>query len=269
MQYNIKITISYDGTRYLGWQRLGGRDRARSIQGCLEDALEQVIGCRIRITGSGRTDAGVHARGQVANFRVPSAFLRYDSKEQLMKWMRACNRILPEDIRICSMVRVSSDFHSRYSARKKTYVYQVDTGDKARVFGRKYRLWYPAQLDMEKMRRAAKELEGTHDFSAFCNRSEEREDCERTLYELRVDQDGSLVTFTLTADGFLYNMVRILVGTLLEIGEGSCGEDIVKKAFQTGDRQMAGKTVAGMGLCLEQVYYSEKNELESGEIFDT
>lgn len=255
MQYNIKITISYDGTRYLGWQRLGGRDRVRSIQGCLEAALEQVIGCRIRIVGSGRTDAGVHAKGQVANFRVPSALLRCNSKEQLRQWMHACNEILPEDIKISSMVQVASDFHSRYSAKKKTYVYQVDTGDKARVFGRKYRLWYPKPLDMERMRRAARKLEGIHDFSAFCTRSEEREDCERTLYELRIDTDGSLVSFTLTADGFLYNMVRILVGTLLEIGEGTRGEETMQKAFQTGDRQLVGKTVAGKGLCLEQVYY--------------
>ena len=117
MQYNIKITISYDGTRYLGWQRLGGRDRARSIQGCLEDVLEQVIGCRIRITGSGRTDAGVHARGQVANFRVPSAFLRYDGKEQLVQWMLDCNEILPEDI---IAIKIEKNLEKGFDYRKIT-----------------------------------------------------------------------------------------------------------------------------------------------------
>jgi len=174
MRKNIKIVISYDGTRYLGWQRLSGKQRRQSIQGYLEEVLEQVIGCRIRLAGSGRTDAGVHALGQVANFFVPSALFHFDTALQCREWRAECNRQLPEDIKIQTMEEVPKNFHSRYSAVRKTYEYRIDTGERPNVFQRKYTLWFPEKLNVDKMLQAAACLVGTHDFAAFSTGGKER-----------------------------------------------------------------------------------------------
>lgn len=257
MQKNIKIVISYDGTRYLGWQRLPGKQRRKSIQGYLEEVLEQVIGCRIRLAGSGRTDAGVHALGQVANFCVPSALFRCDTVSQCKKWKQECNLQLPEDIKIKTMEEVPENFHSRYSAVRKTYQYQIDTGERPSVFQRKYALWFPETLDVDKMRQVASCLVGKHDFAAFSTGGKERKDTVRTIYALDIVEQESKILISVCGDGFLYNMVRILVGTLLMAGTGEMSCEQVMKALKSRDRQLAGRTVSSVGLFLKQVEYSE------------
>ena len=154
---NIKLLISYDGTGYLGWQRLGGKQQGQSIQGLLEHVIEKVVQYPVRIHGSGRTDAGVHAKGQVANFSVPSAFFTLEETvEERLRYLRdECNQRLPEDIRIIKAKLVAASFHSRYSAKRKTYQYYIDTGETPSVFARKYALWLPQKLDIEKMKQAA------------------------------------------------------------------------------------------------------------------
>lgn len=255
MRKNIKMIISYDGTRYLGWQRLSGKQKKRSIQGYLEDVLEQVVGCNIRLCGSGRTDAGVHALGQVANFLVPSALFHYDTVLQCHHWKRVCNQYLPEDIKIQTMEEVPLDFHSRYSAFRKTYEYRIETGGRPSVFQRKYALWFPEKLDIENMRQAAACMVGTHDFAAFSTGGKERKDTVRTIYTLDVSKQEQQILISVCGDGFLYNMVRIIVGTLLMVGkgEGSCAQ--VLAALESRDRQLAGETVSSVGLFLRKVDY--------------
>lgn len=260
MRKNIKIIISYDGTKYLGWQRLSGRQRRQSIQGYLEEVLEQVVGCRIRLSGSGRTDAGVHALGQVANFFVPSALFRCDTVSQCKKWRQECNRKLPEDIKIRTMEEVPIHFHSRYSAVRKTYEYRIDMGERPSVFQRKYALWFPEKLNVDKMRQAAACMVGTHDFAAFSTGGKDRKDTVRTIYALELSKQGQQLLISVCGDGFLYNMVRIIVGTLFMVGTGDGSCEQIMEAFESRNRQLAGRTVSSVGLFLKQVDYSEGSE---------
>ena len=270
---NIKMILSYDGSRYLGWQRLGGDQRRCSIQGYIEEVLEEQIGCKIRISGSGRTDAGVHAMGQVANFHVPSAFLLFrkvhsekqkkfqtgnaqDGLDAILHDLRtSCNQVLPLDIRILSMEQVSGSFHSRYSATRKTYEYHVDLREVPNVFLRKYVLWVPEVLDFHAMRSCSRLFLGSHDFSAFCTQTKREQDFVRTIYDFQIREEGTQLVFSVCGDGFLYHMVRILVGTLLEVGKGQRTLEQVKNALETGNRQQAGATVSSVGLFLKSVEY--------------
>lgn len=251
---NIKMVISYDGSRYLGWQRLGGKQKHQSIQGCIEMVLEDILGYPAAIIGSGRTDAGVHAQGQVANFYVPSSFFLSHAVEELKEM---CNNRLPEDIRILSVKEVPKQFHSRYSAIKKTYEYHVDTREVPVVFTRKYALWEAEPLDMEAMAECSKMFLGKHDFSAFSTQTKAEKDTIRTIYEFNIEKRDEKLVFSVCGDGFLYNMVRILVGTLLEVGKGKRTKQQVAEAFRTGDRQLAGATVSSVGLFLKEVVYDE------------
>lgn len=255
MRKNIKIVIAYDGTRYLGWQRLSGEQRRQSIQGYLEEVLEQVMGHKMRIVGSGRTDAGVHALGQVANFFVPSALFRCDTVSQCNKWKQECNRQLPDDIKIQTMEEVSADFHSRYSAVRKTYEYRIDTGERPCVFQRKYALWCPEKLDVDKMRQAADSIMGIHDFAAFSTGGKEKKDTVRTIYSLNIEKQEKRLVISVCGDGFLYNMVRIIVGTLLMVGTGQGSLEQVTEALESRNRQLAGMTVSSVGLFLKKVQY--------------
>ncbi len=259
---NIKLLISYDGTGYLGWQRLGGKQQGQSIQGLLEHVIEKVVQYPVRIHGSGRTDAGVHAKGQVANFSVPSAFFTLEETvEERLRYLRdECNQRLPEDIRIIKAKLVAASFHSRYSAKRKTYQYYIDTGETPSVFARKYALWVPQKLDIEKMKQAAEVLLGTHDFSGFSSKSKagmqkKKRDTVRTLFAVDILPWKYGVYVSFTGDGFLYNMVRILTGTLLEVGMGERSVKQVRQALEKLDRQQAGKTVSSVGLFLERVDY--------------
>ena len=253
-KHNIKMVISYDGSRYLGWQRLGGKQKTQSIQGFIEDILEDIAGYSIAITGSGRTDAGVHALGQVANFHVPSSFFLSHTLEELQQ---QCNERLPEDIRICSVEEVPECFHSRYSATKKTYEYHVDTREVPVVFTRKYALWEPKALNLSAMRECSRLFVGKHDFKAFSTQRQAEKDTVRTIFDFFIEQREEELIFSVCGDGFLYNMVRILVGTLLEVGRGERTRQQVAEALHTGDRQLAGYTVSSVGLFLKEVVYKD------------
>lgn len=242
---NIRLDISYDGTRYQGWQRLGGEED--TIQGKIEAALSRILAEPIRISGSGRTDAGAHAKGQVANFHCSSTM----SGQEILSQLR---RYLPGDIGIESCQEAGERFHARLNARSKTYCYRVWNSDAPCVFERRYVYGMPEKLDLEAMRCAAHHLLGEHDFAAFCTGAGKKKSTVRTVTELNIERIGHEVRFTVSGDGFLYNMVRIMVGTLLEVGTGKRTPDSVKTLF-TGKRAQAGFLPPAKGLCLEEVQY--------------
>lgn len=258
---NIKIVLEYDGSRYDGWQRQGNTDN--TIQGKLEAVLGRMAGEPVEAAGSGRTDAGVHALGQVANFHLPASFALgepgYRSAEQIREYL---NQYLPEDIRVLSAREVGERFHSRLNAVEKTYRYQVETGEKKCVFQRKYTYGLGETLDLEAMRTAAVGLAGTHDFKSFCSQKRMKKSTVRTLRKIEIEKQGTGVTFIYKGDGFLYNMVRILTGTLIEVGLGKRSPQAMREILEAKDRQAAGFTAPAEGLFLESVAYSQK-EIET------
>ena len=242
---NYKLTLEYDGSRYHGWQRLQSTDL--TIQGKLEDLLTRVFEAPVEVNGSGRTDAGVHAEGQVASFRTE----RDLPPEFILEQLR---RYLPEDIGAISLAYAAERFHARLSAREKTYVYRVWNSTEPCVFSRRFVYVFPGELDLTRMEQAAGLLIGTHDFRAF-SAVKTKKSTVRTLSRLELEPCGRELRFTLTADGFLHHMVRILVGTLLEIGRGDREPESVRTLLERGLRADAGFTVPAKGLCLKEVYY--------------
>ena len=242
---NLRLDICYDGTRYRGWQRLPGKDD--TIQGKLETALSRILGEPIEISGSGRTDAGVHARGQVANFHCESAMPATEILENL-------RRYLPEDIGIYSCRDVSSRFHARLNAREKTYRYRIWNSDQPCVFERRFTTVLPEKLDIAAMERAAAHLVGQHDFSAFCGNAKMKKSTVRYIRAIEIRQEGEELSITFTGNGFLHNMVRILVGTLVEVGRGERAADSIPELFG-GKRAAAGFLAPAQGLCLMEVFY--------------
>ena len=242
---NLRLDICYDGTRYRGWQRLPGKDD--TIQGKLETTLSRILGEPIEISGSGRTDAGVHAQGQVANFHCESTMPAAEILSQL-------RRYLPEDIGIYSCKECSERFHARLNAKEKTYRYRIWNSEKPCVFDRRYVTVVPEALDLEKMRRATEHFLGEHDFSAFCGNPKFKKTTVRYIRSLNVERVGEEIQITVTGNGFLHNMVRIIVGTLIEVGRGERNPDSIPALFG-GKRAEAGFLVAPQGLCLMEVYY--------------
>ena len=242
---NLRLDICYDGTRYRGWQRLPGKDD--TIQGKIETTLSRILGEPIEISGSGRTDAGVHARGQVANFHCESTMPAGDILNQL-------RRYLPEDIGIYSCREVSPRFHARLNAKEKTYCYRIWNSEKPCVFDRRYVTVIPEPLDLEKMRQTAAWFPGEHDFSAFCGNAKIKKSTVRFIRSLDVDRVGEEIRITVTGNGFLHNMVRIIAGTLIEAGRGERQPDSVAELFG-GKRSEAGFLAPGQGLCLMEVEY--------------
>ena len=242
---NYKILIQYDGTRYKGWQIQNSTDM--TIQGKLQAVLEQLMGCPIEVIGSGRTDAGVHAIGQVANFHIEDNF----EKEEILAYL---NRYLPMDIAVLSIEEVPERFHSRFSAIKKTYVYRIHTSTISDVFERKYKYTYTEKLDIARMKEAAAHLIGTHDFMAFCGNKKMKKSTVRTIKSFTVERMGEEIRFTVTGNGFLHNMVRILVGTLVEVGRGERTAESIPALFGA-KREEAGFLAPGKGLCLMEVRY--------------
>ena len=243
---NFKLTLCYDGTRYRGWQKQG--NTSNTIQGKLETLLTRLLEQKVEIHGSGRTDAGVHAAGQVASFRA-------DTDMGCAELLHALRQYLPEDIGALSLKEAPERFHARLSATEKTYVYRVWNSDTPCVFERKYVFAYPAPLDLDAMRSAASALCGKHDFAAFSTGKKQGRAATRTLQNVSVERCGEEVLLTFTADGFLYNMARILTGTLLEIGAGERPADDVERIFQSRSRAEAGFTAPAQGLCLMNVKY--------------
>ena len=242
---NIRLDLCYDGTRYSGWQRQKVHDN--TIQGKLETALSRILEEPLEVSASGRTDTGVHARGQVANFHTQS---RIDCAE-LLKELR---RYLPEDIGIYSCREVSTRFHSRLNALEKTYQYRLWNSEIPCVFERRFVTEYPEALDVEAMQDAAQLFLGTHDFSAFCANKKMKKSTVRTIKSFTVERTGEEIRFTVTGNGFLHNMVRILVGTLIEVGRGERSAETIPGLFG-GKREDAGFLAPGKGLCLMEVRY--------------
>ena len=242
---NIRLDICYDGTRYNGWQRQTSHDN--TIQGKLETALSRILGEPIEISASGRTDTGVHARGQVANFHTDAAMSCAELLAELRKY-------LPEDIGIYSCREVSPRFHARLNALEKTYQYRLWNSDRPCVFDRRFVAVMEEELDVKRMNEAAQLLLGTHDFSAFCANKKMKKSTVRTIKSFTVQRVGEEICFTVTGNGFLHNMVRILVGTLVEVGRGEREMDSIPALFG-GKREDAGFLAPGKGLCLMEVRY--------------
>jgi len=248
MKKNIKLVLEYDGSRYDGWQKQGNTDN--TIQGKLETILLKWTGENIEIHGSGRTDAGVHARGQVANFHVDSKICP-DAKTA----MEYLNRYLPEDIRILEAEEAEDRFHSRLWATRKTYAYVVDTGEKKSVFERKYVYGLGEKVNIEAMRKAAELLVGEHDFKSFCSNKKMKKSTVRRLDSIEIKEDGTKIVLEYTGNGFLYNMVRILTGTLLEVGMGKRKPEQMTEILLAENREAAGMTAPPEGLFLMSVEY--------------
>ena len=242
---NIRLDLCYDGTRYKGWQRLPGADA--TIQGKLETALSRILGEPIEVSGSGRTDAGVHAKGQVANFHCESTL----PAEEILLSLR---RYLPEDIGIYSCRDVSPRFHARLNAREKTYCYRIWNSREPCVFQRRFVTVMEEQLDTAAMMHAAELLLGEHDFSAFCGNAKMKKSTVRFLRSIQIRSEGPELWLYFTGNGFLHNMVRILVGTLVEVGRGQREAESVATLFG-GKRSDAGFLAPPQGLCLEEVFY--------------
>ena len=242
---NLRLDICYDGSRYRGWQRLPGK--AETIQGKLETALSRILGEPIEISGSGRTDAGVHAVGQVANFHCESTMPSGEILENL-------RRYLPEDIGIYSCRDVSPRFHARLNAKEKTYRYRIWNSDKPCVFERRFAAVMPETLNLEAMKAAAEMLCGEHDFSAFCGNAKMKKSTVRFIRSIEIIRCGEELQLFFTGNGFLHNMVRILVGTLVEVGRGDRSVESVEQLFG-GKRAEAGFLAPPQGLCLMEVEY--------------
>lgn len=246
---NYKLKLAYDGSRYKGWQRLGNGEP--TIQETIETAIEKVLGYAVEIHGSGRTDAGVHAREQVANMKV-SFRLQEDFVFQV-------NKHLPDDIRVLCVEQVPGNFHARYNAIGKTYCYYVDTKDKPDVFERKYRYHFPYQLNVTAMQSAAIYLTGKHDFSSFTDDKTEGKDKLRAIYEIQIMEQEGVISFWYRGNGFLQHMVRIMTGTLLEVGRGDMSSDDVLMILREKNRAKAGFLVPAKGLFLDSVKYEQED----------
>ena len=242
----IKLYISYDGTEYCGWQV---QPNGKTVQEEIERAVELVTGEKVRVTGSGRTDAGVHAKCQVAHFIT--------SKQTIepQRFFKALNAHLPEDIRVTKSEQVGDEFDACRGTKRKTYVYKTYVADTILPLKERYATRLDFAVDVEKISETAKIFIGEHDFKGFCASGSSIKTTVRTIYDLKVDFNGEDLNFTITGNGFLYNMVRILVGTLIKVGEGKAEKSDVEKMLLTGERTLGGKTLPAKGLCLDSVEY--------------
>ena len=242
---NLRLDICYDGTRYRGWQRLTGVEG--TIQGKLETVLSRILEEPIEVYGSGRTDAGVHAAHQIANFHCQNPM----PAEKILEQLR---RYLPEDIGIYSCEEAAPRFHARLNAKKKTYCYRIWNSDGPCVFDRRYMTVLEESLDLNAMKQAAKALLGQHDFTCFCTRAPKKKSTVREIFDISITRTGAEVDISVTADGFLYNMMRILAGTLVEVGLGKRKADSIPDLFAQ-KRAEAGTLMPAKGLCLMEVVY--------------
>ena len=243
----IRLIVSYDGTNYVGWQV---QPNGVSVQALLEKALFELTGETIRIEGSGRTDSGVHARAQVAQFDT-------ESRMPADKFAIAMNMHLPPDIRVLYSEECDPSFHARFSAKRKVYTYTVQLGTHADVFQRNTSLHLHYDPNLFAIRKAAEAVIGTHDFNAFKCADSNMENTVRTVTRSDWTQHGNLLIYTVEGNGFLYNMVRILVGTMLEIGSGKRPVTDMENAIRSGNRSDAGATAPAHGLCLARVVYPD------------
>lgn len=247
---NMKLTLMYDGSNYQGWQRL--KTTSHTIQGTLEKIISAEFNQDIKVIGSGRTDVGVHALGQVANFRMLTNRAKQISCDQIK---RDLNQKLPEDIKIIALEMAADEFHSRYNVRSKTYEYHIEIGERPSVFSRKYVTHIKKNLDLNQMKRACQFLKGTHDFIGFSSNMTDGRGTVKTVHEITIESDNGHVVIGIQADGFLYHMVRIIVGTLVEIGLNQRECESIISVFESKDRKLAGYTIESQGLFLKKVEY--------------
>lgn len=242
---NIKIEIEYDGTDFHGWQFQPG---LRTVQGDIQNALKIIFKDDVTVFGAGRTDTGVHARGQVANFLI-------EHPMPVLTVKAALNGNLSKDVRIISAEEVSPSFHARYDAIRRHYSYTITTEEKA--IDRYYFWCYKSNLDIERMQCASNYLLGEHDFRAFCQENEKMKHYRCLVEAVQWEQNGALLILNILANRFLHNMVRIIVGTMINVGRGFTKAEDIPHILESRNRSNAGPTIPAKGLCLEKVYYGE------------
>lgn len=242
---NLKLTLKYDGTEYHGWQR---QPNGITVQEILEDALKKVLKKKIVVTGCSRTDAGVHAAMHVSNFKCETSI-------PVHKLPLVLNQVLPCDIRAVKCEEVDEDFNARYHTVEKTYRYRILNCEHNDPFLSRFVWHYPIKLNVEEMKKAAEYMVGEKDFTAFMASGSSAKTTVRNLKRVDVEKDGDLITITATANGFLYNMVRIIVGTLVYVGNGKLSADMVRTILEEKDRRLGGVTAPPEGLRLEEVVY--------------
>ena len=242
---NIKLIIEYDGTNYYGWQKQNDKV---TIQGTLEEAVRNLTKEENEVIGCSRTDSGVHARGFVASFKTESTVPPH-------KFREAINYRLPDDIVVLSSEEVSEDFHPRYLAKGKTYEYTIYNNLVPTALNRTFSYHYKYPLDIEAMKDACQFFKGTHDFKAFRSEGSSVKTTVRTIYDVNIKIDGDFIKISVSGDGFLYNMVRIIVGTLINVGRGKTDATSILEIINKKDRSLAGDCVPPYGLFLKEVYY--------------
>lgn len=246
---NYMLTIQYDGTAYNGWQKQ--RNTSNTIQGILENKISGLLNDQIELSGSGRTDRGVHAKGQIANFKT-------SKKVDFASFLDKLNQLLPLDILVTKMEEVDLGFHSRFNAISKKYSYYIYYGEKPTVFRRKYVYHCESKPDIEQMKKASKLLIGVNDYRGFSSEKNKDKNCVREIYDITFVEDKEELILCFYGNGFLYNMVRILSGTLLGIGNGTLTIEDIEKILLTKNRDFAGETLPSKGLVLERVFYNDK-----------
>jgi tRNA pseudouridine38-40 synthase len=242
--HNYKLTISYDGSRYKGWQRLG--EGETTIQAKIEHVLSERLAHPVEIVGSGRTDAGAHALGQVANFRVEESLDVGELKTYL-------NRYLPDDIAVTAVEKAAEDFHARFNAKEKTYLYRIWNEEHPNPFLRKYSMHVPKKLDVTAMRKGARAFLGEHDFTGYTSARSKSKSMVRTIHAIDLVEASGMIEIHVRGDGFLHNMVRRIVGTLIEVGMGRMSPDAVPAILESKDRERTGPVAESNGLLLEKV----------------
>ena len=244
---NIKMIIEYDGSRYDGW-KVTSTGKAVTIQDKIENVLEKMLGKKTELIGAARTESGVHSYGQVANFKTDSDMKLYQMKHYL-------NRYLPQDVAVIEIEEVPERFHSSFNAKSFIYQYKISVAEVNNVFERKYNYYSYDKLDIELMKEAAKVLLGKHDFKAFSDNKRMKKSTVRDIYSIDIYGDNNEVIITIHGDDFWPNMVRIIVGTLIEIGRGDREVSTIKNILESKDRSLAGDTAPAQGLFLQEVLY--------------
>lgn len=244
MKRKILMIVEYNGANFYGWQKQKGK---RTVQGELEEKISFLTKEDVTVEGSGRTDKGVHALNQVATVEI-------ENKIPLKNFKTALNKLLSDDVAVKKVSLAKLDFHPRFSAKKKTYEYRLDISKTKNAIDYQLITHYPYKINLERMKKSSKLLIGKHNFKAFCSADTNVTNFEREIYDISIKKVGNILTFIVTGNGFLYNMVRIIVGTLLEIEK--VGEEKILKAFESGNRNLLGKTMPPNGLYLKKVDYN-------------
>ena len=241
---NYKLTIQYDGGRYKGWQRLGNSEN--TIQGKIENVLTELAGENIEIIGCSRTDAGVHALAQIANFKIGENL----TESEIMNYL---NRYLPQDISIVEVILVPERFHARYNAKDKTYLYKIWNEQYTNPFMRKYSMHVEEKLNIARMKRACQYFIGKHDFTAFSNAKSKKKSMVREIYSIDIEENAGFIEIRVRGNGFLYNMVRKIVGTLIEVGLDEIDAEHIPSILDSKERIQTGRMAYAEGLYLEKV----------------